>query len=93
VCTTGDHYRYVFVCLFGLMVFSATFNNISAISWRSVLLVDEIGGHGANHRCQISTLYYWGVGLREYLLNAQMSIQCVEYAFTVIYLLLVACNL
>jgi len=25
----------------GLMVFNATFNNISAISWRSVLLVEE----------------------------------------------------
>jgi hypothetical protein len=25
------------------MVFNATFNNISAISWRSVLLVDETG--------------------------------------------------
>jgi hypothetical protein len=26
-----------------VMVFNATFNNISAISWRSVLLVDETG--------------------------------------------------
>jgi len=25
------------------MVFNATFNNISAISWRSVLLVEETG--------------------------------------------------
>jgi len=25
------------------MVFNATFNNISVISWRSVLLVEEIG--------------------------------------------------
>ena len=30
-----------------VMVFSATFNNISAISWRSVLLVEETG---VNHR-------------------------------------------
>jgi hypothetical protein len=29
---------YVFVCL---MVFNATFNNISVISWWSVLLVEE----------------------------------------------------
>jgi hypothetical protein len=28
---------------FGFMVFNATFNNISAISWRSVLLVEETG--------------------------------------------------
>jgi len=32
------------------MVFNATFNNISAISWRSVLLVEETGGPGENHR-------------------------------------------
>jgi hypothetical protein len=29
---------------FGLMVFSATFNNISVISWQSALLVEETGG-------------------------------------------------
>jgi hypothetical protein len=27
----------------GIMVFKATFNNISVIWWRSVLLVDETG--------------------------------------------------
>jgi len=27
------------------MVFNATFNNISAISWRSALLVEETGGN------------------------------------------------
>jgi hypothetical protein len=32
-----------------LMVFNATFNNIPAISWRSVLLVEETGGSGENH--------------------------------------------
>ena len=32
------------------MVFSATFNNISIISWRSVLLVEEIGVPGENQR-------------------------------------------
>ena len=31
------------------MVFSATFNNISAISWRSVTLVEETGVSGENH--------------------------------------------
>jgi len=39
------------VCLIVcLMVFSATFNNISFISWRSVLLVEETGGPGENHQ-------------------------------------------
>ena len=33
-----------------LMVFNTTFNNISAISWLSVLLVEETGGSGENHR-------------------------------------------
>ena len=30
------------------MVFYATFNNISVISWRLVLLVEETGVHGEN---------------------------------------------
>jgi hypothetical protein len=33
-----------------LVVFNATFNNISFISWRSVLLVEETGGPAENHR-------------------------------------------
>jgi len=33
-----------------VMVFNATFNNISVISWRSVLLVDETRVAGENHR-------------------------------------------
>ena len=32
------------------MVFNATFNNISVISWQSVLLVEETRVHGENHR-------------------------------------------
>jgi hypothetical protein len=31
------------------MVFNATFNNISIISWLSVLLVEETGVPGENH--------------------------------------------
>ena len=31
------------------MVFNATFNNISVISWWSVLLVEEAGVPGENH--------------------------------------------
>jgi hypothetical protein len=33
-----------------VMVFDATFNNISVISWLSVLLVEETGVPGENHR-------------------------------------------
>ena len=36
------------------MVFNATFNNISVISWRSVLLVEETGVLGENHRPVVS---------------------------------------
>ena len=32
------------------MVFNATFNNISVISWRSVLLEEKTGVHVENHR-------------------------------------------
>ena len=44
----GSDYPFgLFVCL---MVFSATSNNSPAILWRSVLLVEEIGGSRENHR-------------------------------------------
>ena len=33
-----------------VMVFNAIFNNLSVISWRSVLLVEETGVPGENHR-------------------------------------------
>ena len=36
------------------MVFNATFNNISAISWQSVLLMEEIREPGENHRQTLS---------------------------------------
>jgi hypothetical protein len=35
---------------FGVMVFKATFNNVSAISWWSVLLVEETRISGENNR-------------------------------------------
>jgi hypothetical protein len=34
----------------GVMMFNATFNNISVISWRSVLYLEETGVPGENHR-------------------------------------------
>jgi hypothetical protein len=47
--------KYLFVCL---MVFNATFNNISVISWLSVLLVEETGVPGENHRPVTDKLYH-----------------------------------
>jgi hypothetical protein len=52
------HSNTSFVCL---MVFNTTFNNISAISWRSVLLAEETGGSGENHcpvACHWQTLWH-----------------------------------
>jgi hypothetical protein len=37
-----------------MVVFNATFNNISAISWQSVLLVEETGVPGENQTCSKS---------------------------------------
>jgi len=37
-----------------IIVLNATFNNISVISWRSVLLVEETGVHGETHRPVVS---------------------------------------
>jgi hypothetical protein len=38
---------FINICLF--VLFNTTFNNISVISWRSVLSVEETGGPGENH--------------------------------------------
>ena len=47
------HY-FIVVILLGVavrvMLLNVTFNNISVISWRSVLLVEETGLPGENHR-------------------------------------------
>jgi hypothetical protein len=56
---TRDYYRFRF------MVCNATFNNISVISWRSVLLVEETGLPGKNLRPAVS---YW-----------QFLSHCIEY--------------
>jgi hypothetical protein len=40
------------------MVSNAIFNNISGISWRSVLLVDEAGVSAKNHRPVASHKFY-----------------------------------
>ena len=50
---TSTYAICLFVCL---MVFNATFNNSSVISWRSVLLMEETGVPEENHR---SVTSYW----------------------------------
>jgi hypothetical protein len=44
------HTVYIYVIHLHIMVFNATFNNISVISWRSVLLGEETGGTGEKNR-------------------------------------------
>jgi hypothetical protein len=39
------------------MVFNTTFNNISVISWQSVLLVEETGVPGKNHQPAVSLCF------------------------------------
>jgi hypothetical protein len=49
LCGKGDN--SIWVGRFAwFMVFNTNFNNISVISWRSVLLVEETGVPGVNHR-------------------------------------------
>ena len=45
------------------MVFNATFNNISVISWRSVLLVEETAIPRENHRPVSSHIMLYQVHL------------------------------
>ena len=45
-----EPYCLIIVCFVCLMDFNTTFSNISVILWRSVLLVEETGGPGENHR-------------------------------------------
>ena len=54
-----------------VMVFDATFNNISATLWLSVLLVEETGVHGENQRPAAS---YWHILSR----NIASSTSCHE---------------
>jgi hypothetical protein len=48
----SEKWKLIFLPSFSVrfMVFNATSNNMSAISWRSVLLVDETRVPGENHR-------------------------------------------
>ena len=54
VTTTGMENKHYTISnglvWFGSMVLNATFNNISVISWRSVLMVEETEVPGENHR-------------------------------------------
>jgi hypothetical protein len=44
------NFKKLLINWLGFMVFNVTFNNISVISWRSVLLVDDTRVPGENHQ-------------------------------------------
>jgi hypothetical protein len=50
-------FEFEFEFEFEFLVFNATFSNISAISWRPVLVVEEAGVPGENHRPWASNWY------------------------------------
>ena len=47
----------------GLRCFNATFNNISVILWRSVLLVEETGVSEENHRSSLGRICLKSAGM------------------------------
>ena len=65
-----QHVTKIVIFSVRVMVFNATFNNISAISWRSVLLVEETGVPGEYQRPAAS---YWQT-LSHYVVSSTSSI-------------------
>jgi hypothetical protein len=68
----NSSYSYVFSCIGSVIVINPTFNNISVRSWRSVLLVEETGVPGENHRPVVShwqTLSYNVVSSLDYKIS------------------------
>ena len=62
-CALGSYFEMINQIMFQwfhliwfnlILVFNATFSNISAISWRSVLVVEEAAVHRENHRPRAS---------------------------------------
>ena len=56
------------------MVFNATFNNISVISWQSVLLVEETGVPRENHRPSKVTYKLYHI----MLYRVHLTMNCVQ---------------
>jgi hypothetical protein len=61
------------------MVFNATFNNISVILWRSVLMVEETGGPRENYRPVVS---HWQTVLHNVVHLALIEIQTLKLTLT-----------
>jgi hypothetical protein len=65
------------------MVFNATFNNISVLSWRLVSLVEDTGEPGENHR---SVANYWQTSAITMSLSS--GVDCYTHCSTVTHVLL-----
>ena len=50
--------KYLYLFIFYFWCFNATFSNISAISWRPVLVVEEAGVPGENTGQATGKLYH-----------------------------------
>jgi hypothetical protein len=48
ISSQGEDLELIWLVVCQFMVLNATFNNISIISWQSVLLVEQTGGPGEN---------------------------------------------
>ena len=61
-----------------VMVFNATFNNISAISWRVVLLTDDIGDQEKTTMSQVTDKLHYIMMYREHLAMSGFRIHNVS---------------
>ena len=57
-------YNHVSLMNLNFLVFTATFSNISAISWQPVLVAEEAGVPGENHRLGQATGKLYHLRLR-----------------------------
>jgi hypothetical protein len=60
------------------MVFNATFNNISVISWWSILQVEKIGAHRENHALPQVTDKKFIATVMLYLFSIDLRFPCAK---------------
>jgi hypothetical protein len=64
------------------MVFNATFNNISVISWQSVILVEETGVPGENHRPVVSHWQTFWEQIKSLMKRSEKKLDRLLYIYT-----------
>ena len=68
-----------------VLAFKATFNNVLFISWRSVLLMEETGVHGENHRPNKFRPYQ--ILLDFVKKKKKLILKCFECEYVIVYFL------